>query len=119
MHLMEQELAPAVLPTAASSVLRLAKFFPKTGLIRIPIRVTGKGSRIEKFTERTRIEYGSVDTVVFGSALPLELNDALHLQTPDGTNSVEAVVVAMLYCEGGRAIAAKLLSEIPKWMHKS
>jgi hypothetical protein len=119
MQLVEQEFGAAVLPTAASSVLKLARFFPKAAPMRIPVRVTGKGSRIEDLTERTRIEYRAADAVVFGSALPLELNDVLHLQNSDGSFEVEAVVVAMLYCEGGRAIAARFLSEIPDWTHKS
>lgn len=119
MQVVEQDLSAPVLPTTASSVFRLAKFFPKATPMRISVRVTGKGTRIENLTEKTRIEYGAADAVVFGSALPLELNDVLHLQNSDGSLAVEAVVVAMLYCEGGRAIAARFLSETPNWIHKS
>lgn len=118
MQLMTQDTAAVVLPSVDSSVRRLARFFPSTTPVRFPVRVTGKGTRVEDLREQTRIEFGSADTVLFGCELPLELNDLVFLRSPDKSFEAEAIVVAMLYCNGGRAVAARFTSEVPNWIIK-
>src|SRR5262247_1269942 len=107
-----------------SVVGRLAQFFPGAMGIRIPITVTviqyqeprtqvlrarrdapsaqssrptakQNGNGAHELSENAVIEYGTAQEVLFASALPLEFEDRVRLETADGSLRAEAHVVAV------------------------
>jgi hypothetical protein len=95
-------------------VAKLAEFFPHATPVRIPVRVTYKGS----LSENTVIEFGTPSEVLFASNLPLEFADSLRLKNADGSLDAAVVVVAMQYRGGETAIAARFSDEVSNWIVK-
>lgn len=109
------------LPSAAnsSSVGKLAEFFPDAVAVRIPVRVTGLGSRgSSPLSENTIIEFGTPQEVLFSSSLPLEFEDRVKLENADGSLKAEASVVALQYQSGSTAVAARFAGVVHNWIIK-
>lgn len=104
-------------PTEQTCVEKLAQLFPSASAIRIPVRVTtaGAGRRLQ---EQTVIEFGTAHEVLFSSSLPLEFEDRVRLVNSDGSFDARATVVAVRYHEGGKAVAARFVSEVGNWIIK-
>ena len=109
--------ASAAATARESSTSKLAKFFPQSTPVRIPVRLTrvGNGSPL---TESTVIEFGTPREVLFTSTLPLEFADKLHLRNSDGSLDTEACVVALQYNNGHTAVAARFTQEVANWIVK-
>ena len=112
----ETVLAPR--PEGVSLVGKLAQFFPDATAVRIPVLVSGVDARGQDLSEHTIIEFGTPDEVLFASNLPLEFDARVHLETPDGSLSADASVVAVQYHNGKVAVAARFLRQIPNWIIK-
>ncbi len=109
--------ATAQSPENMTFVAKLAQFFPEATPVRIPIRVTGTTISGRPFSERTVIEYGTAQEVIFGSHLPLEFADKFRLENLDGSLNANATVVALHYCEGKTtAVAARFEGEVANWI---
>src|SRR5262245_44919938 len=128
--------------TEESVVGRLAQFFPGAMGIRIPITVTvvpnfemqasskrtaaqslkpaakRNGNGAPELSENAVIEYGTAQEVLFASALPLEFEDRVRLETDDGSLRAEAHVVAVQYHDGRMAVAVRFSREISNWIIK-
>jgi hypothetical protein len=101
-----------------SQVSQLAKFFPDSAPVRIPVRLTFAGSG-GPLSEQTVIEFGTPREVLFVSSLPLEFADKLRLENADGSLEADASVVALQYHNGRTAVAARFTREVRNWIVKS
>ena len=95
---------------------RLARLFPNATRMRIPIRVKGLSARVQNLGEKTVIELGTCQAVLFRSTLPLEINDVLRVQNSNGSFAADIVIVATQTFEKGCAVAARFVSEVPNWI---
>jgi len=68
--------------------------------------------------ERTVIEFGTPQEVLFACAVPLEFGDVVHLRNSDGSLDAEASVVAVQYHLGKTIVAARFLQNITNWIIK-
>ena len=95
---------------------QLARFFPSTKAIRIPVQVTvarAGGS----LREATVLEFGGLEHAIFLSALPLEFDDRVTLaREGKSSDAAEGTVVAAQYHEGRKAIAVRLSQNSCHWV---
>ncbi|HEX4004169.1 MAG TPA: hypothetical protein VHX36_16075 [Candidatus Acidoferrales bacterium] len=99
-------------------VEKLSQLFPGASAIRIPVRVTTAGGGRRRLQEQTVIEFGTAHEVLFSSSLPLEFEDRVRLVNSDGSFDARATVVAVRYHGGGKAVAARFVSEVGNWIIK-
>jgi hypothetical protein len=101
-----------------SCLVKLAEFFPGAISVRIPVLVARTGAGGTASTEQTVIEFGTPDTVLFASSLPLDFEDRLRLENSDGSLNIEADVVAVQLDGGKTAVAARFCGNVPNWIIK-
>jgi hypothetical protein len=97
---------------------KLARLFPSASAVRIPVRVTTLATAMRPSQEQTVIEFGTVNEVLFSSGLPLEFEDGVRVVNSDGSLDTSAVVVAVRYHEGRKAVAARFVGEVRNWIIK-
>lgn len=68
--------------------------------------------------ERTVIEFGTCQEVLFACTTPLEFADIVQLRNSDGSLDTEASVVAVQYHPGTTIVAARFLKAVPNWIVK-
>jgi len=85
---------------------RLARFFPRLVPLRIPVQVTAVRGGRSTIREATLVEFGGSEHAIFVCTLPLEFDDRVKLEG-DRRNCAEAIVVAVQYHEGRKAVAVK------------
>jgi hypothetical protein len=102
-----------------SAVERLVAIFPEASPVRVPVLVVASRKEGRDLKEDTVIEFGTSRVVFFFSRLPLELEEKILLRNADGSLGIEAIIIALQYEEGHRAIAARFLAEDRKWIIKS
>jgi hypothetical protein len=122
--LAHQATATARTPQNASAVAGLARFFPESTPVRIPVQLArtlqpGEASSTTTFTESIVIEFGTPREVLFACNTPLEFADVLRLRNSDGSLDIEASVVAVQYHPGSTVVAARFRGEVPNWIVKS
>jgi len=119
--LAEQATAPSRSAYGSSSVAGLARFFPESTPVRIPVqlaRCCGEAGLPGNFSESTVIEFGTPREVLFACATPLEFADVVRLRNSDGSLDIEASVVAVQYHPNQTVVAARFRSEVPNWIVK-
>lgn len=99
-------------------VQKLAELFPAASPVRIPVRVSAVSAGRRRLQERTIIEFGTPNEVLFASTLPLEFEDRLRLANSDGSFDTAATVVAVRYHDGRKAVAARFAEEVENWIIK-
>lgn len=99
-------------------VEKLAQLFPTASPVRIPVRITALSTGRRRLHEQTVIEFGTANEVLFASILPLEFEDHLRLANSDGSLDARAIVVAVRYHDGRKAVAARFESEVGNWIIK-
>lgn len=104
--------------TSDSCVEKLAQLFPGASRMRIPVRVATLGPGPRRLHEQTVIEFGTPQEVLFTSTLPLEFEDHVRLVNSDGSLDAHAIVVAVRYHNGGKAVAARFSAEVGNWIIK-
>ena len=95
---------------------QLARFFPQSRPVRIPVQVTslrGSGSRLR---EATVLEFGGPEHAIFLSTLPLEFDDRVRLEAVAQGRPAEATVIAVQYHEGRKAVAVRFLQGHSNWV---
>ena len=105
----------------SSSVAALARFFPDSAPVRIPVKLArccGEPLVAGNFIESSVIEFGTPREVLFACATPLEFADVVRLRNSDGSLDVQVSVVAVQYNPGKTVVAARFLSEVPNWIVK-
>jgi hypothetical protein len=94
---------------------QLARFFSQVQPIRLPVQVTALRRGGAKLREPTVLEFASAQHAIFVSRLPLEFDDHVRLQrTPHGPEA-DAVVVAVHYHEGQKAVAVRFTQGPCNW----
>ncbi len=66
--------------------------------------------------EATVIEFGGSEHAIFLSTLPLEFDDRVRLVGTREWRPAEAIVVAVQYHEGRKAVAVKFLQGACDWV---
>jgi len=119
-----------------SLVSRLAGFFPGAVAVRIPIKITtssqksgvgsqelqrqkpdkNNGNGAGEASENTVIEFGTAQEALFACSLPLEFEDRVRLENPDGTLQTDGDVVAVQYHEGRTAVAVRFARKMANWI---
>jgi hypothetical protein len=94
---------------------QLARFFPKLPPVRIPVRVSSFRSGKSSMQEATVVEFGTGDYAIFLSKLALEFDDRVRL-VRDGGRPTEAIVIALQYHQGRKAVAVRFLDRPCEWM---
>jgi hypothetical protein len=97
---------------------QLARFFPEVEVRRIPICVKALGRGTSRLQECTFVQFATDEIVIFPSTLPLEFDDHVRIERQGFGNAGEAIVVALQYYEGNKAIAVKLLDGLSDWISK-
>ena len=106
------------IPEAPTSVAKLAELFPSASPVRISVLLSGMCAGRERLQERTVLEFGTAQEVLFSSSLPLEFEDLIRIASLDQSLDVRAKVVAMRYDGGRKAVAARFVSEVENWIIK-
>lgn len=115
---MSREAKAASALVEPSCVEKLAELFPAASRVRLPVRVTAMSPGRRRLQEHTVIEFGTPHEVLFASALPLEFEDRLRLVNSDGSLDARAMVVAVRYYDGRKAVAARFIGEVGNWIIK-
>ena len=97
---------------------QLARFFPTLSTLQIPIKVSPLRPGPAKLQEATVVEYGTSEFAIFVSALPLEFDDRVRIARDGRGRPAEAVVIALQYHAGRKAVAVRFLEGPCDWMTK-
>jgi hypothetical protein len=96
---------------------QLARFFPGSEAVRVPVQVTALRSGGAKLREATVLEFGGAQHAIFLSTLPLEFEDHVRVQRDSRAGSAaDATVVAVQYHEGRKAVAVKFTQGLCDWV---
>ena len=101
-------------PEGSATVGRLARFFPTATPVRLPVNIIAEAGE----SERTTIEFGTAQEVLFASRLPLEFGQRVRVRNMDASLDIEACVVAMQWQRGQTAVAARFTHEVANWIVK-
>jgi len=112
------ELKAAEAREIETCVEKLAHLFPNASAVRIPVKVTTLATAMRPLQEQTVIEFGTANEVLFSSGLPLEFEDGVRVVNSDGSLDTSAVVVAVRYHDGRKAVAARFVGEVSNWIIK-
>jgi hypothetical protein len=99
-------------------VRELARLFPTASAVHLPVRVVKLGAGRKRLQERTIIEFGTTQEVLFVSTLPLEFEDQVRVLNSNGSLDACATVVAVRYHDGRKAVAARFLADVENWIIK-
>ena len=106
------EMGTATFQESASG--RLARIFPGATAMRIPVRLErGCGS-----AERTTIEYGTAQEVIFRTDTDLGFDESVRLLNDDGSFDVEARVIAVQWIDSRQAVAVRFMTPVTNWVVK-
>lgn len=97
---------------------QLARFFPDLALARVPVRITALRHGAQRLQEATLVQYAADEIIIFPTALPLEFDDRVRIEKEGNSRAGEAIVVALQYHEGNKAVAVKLLQGRCDWITK-
>jgi len=86
---------------------QLARFFPQAVAVRVPVQVTALRGGSTKLKEAAVLEFGNADSAIFLSTLPLEFDDRVRLEPNRKGCAADAVVIAVQYHEGRKAVAVR------------
>ena len=96
---------------------QLARFFPGMTEVRVPVQVTALRGGGSKLREATVLEFAGNQHALFLSRLPLEFDDHVRVERdPRGAPTADAIVVAVQYHEGRKAVAVKFTQGSCDWM---
>jgi hypothetical protein len=100
-------------------VAGLARLFPGVVPLRIPVHVSKGDAAGEDGREKTVIEFGTAEEILFVSRLPLDFDDTVRVRNLDGSLDVTAQIVAMRLHRSKMAFAARFLGEVANWIVKA
>ena len=95
---------------------QLARFFPQAKPVRISLQVTALRGGKTRLRETAVVEFGGAEHAIFLSTLPLEFDDHVRLEAEGRGRAADAVVVAVQYHEGNKAVAVRFLQGPCDWM---
>jgi len=96
---------------------QLARFFPGSAAVRVPVQIITLRGGGAKLREATVLEFGGAQHAIFVSTLPLEFEDHVRVQRGSRAGvAVDATVVAVQYHEGRKAVAVKFTQGLVDWV---
>ncbi len=95
---------------------QLARFFPQAKPVRISLQVTALRGGKTRLRETAVVEFGGAEHAIFLSTLPLEFDDHVRLEAAERGRAADAVVVAVQYHEGNKAVAVRFLQSPCDWV---
>lgn len=95
---------------------RLARFFPTTSSVRVPVQITALRAGSARLREATVVEYGGTEHAIFLSSLPLEFDDQVRIERDRKGCTADATVIAVQYHEGRKAVAVRFLRGPCVWV---
>jgi hypothetical protein len=95
---------------------QLARFFPQAAAVRVPVQVTALRGGHTKLREATVLEFGNVEFAIFLSTLPLEFDDRVRIELNRKGCVADAVVIAVQYHEGRKAVAVRFAQGPCDWV---
>ncbi|GAC1620782.1 MAG: hypothetical protein PVS2B2_16970 [Candidatus Acidiferrum sp.] len=95
---------------------QLARFFPELAVVRVSVHITAVLQGNSQLQEITLVEFAAGEILIFPSSLPLEFDDRIRIKKEGKAGSQEAIVVALQYHEGSKAVAVKLLQGPSDWI---
>ena len=107
---------PALAANEQSCAEQLARFFPQSAPVRIPVQVTAPRGGSAHLKEATVVEFSGGDHAIFISTLPLEFGDRVKLEATMKGIFAEATVDAVQYHEGRKAVAVRFLNGHGDWV---
>ena len=69
-----------------------------------------------RLRETAVVEFGGAEHAIFLSTLPLEFDDHVRLEAAERGRAADAVVVAVQYHEGNKAVAVRFLQGPCDWV---
>lgn len=103
---------------AASGTVELARFFPEATQVRVRAILKPRHGAGGAVRETVTVEFASAEHAIFVSALPLEFDDLVQLQSAEGTHRSEARVIAVQYHDGRKAVAVQFANALTSWVKK-
>lgn len=113
-----QQAGMASVAADQTCVEKLAQLFPGALPVRLPVRVMTVGTGRQRLQEKTVIEFGTSQEVLFASTLPIEFEDRVRVVNSDGSLDARAKVVAVRYHDGMKAVAARFVAQVENWIIK-
>jgi hypothetical protein len=95
---------------------QLARFFPGTAAVRVPVQVIALGGGRAKLREVTVLEFSGTQHAIFLSTLPLEFEDRVRVRRDSDGGTADATVVAVQYRQGRKAVAVKVREGSCDWV---
>ena len=96
---------------------QLARFFPAAQAVRVPVQVTAVRGGRAKLREATVLEFAATEHAIFLSTLPLEFDDRVRLESDSQAHPpADAIVIAVQYHEGRKAVAVKFTQGPCDWV---
>jgi hypothetical protein len=95
---------------------QLARFFPRTAPVRIPVQVTALRTRDSRLRESTVVEFSAREYAIFLTTLPLEFDDRIRIERDKKGWVAEATVIAVQYHEGRKAVAVRFSDGPCDWV---
>ncbi|HXY23197.1 MAG TPA: PilZ domain-containing protein [Candidatus Acidoferrum sp.] len=95
---------------------QLARFFPQSMPVRIPVQVTAPRGGSAHLREATVVEFSGGGHAIFISTLPLEFGDRVKVEATMKGIFAEATVDAVQFHEGRKAVAVKFLNGHGDWV---
>ncbi len=95
---------------------QLARFFPHTKPVCIPVQVTVVRTGNALPPEEAIVEFGGLEHAIFVSALPLEFDDRVRIERDQKGSPAEAAVIAVQYHDGCKAVAVRFLGGRCDWV---
>jgi hypothetical protein len=102
--------------TEQTCVERLSRLFPNALPVRIPVKIERLRAGRRRLHEQTLIEFGTAREVLFASTLPLEFEDHVRVVNSDGSLDAQAMVVAVRYHNGNKAVAVRFMDDVKNWI---
>ena len=97
---------------------RLARFFPDAKPVQVRAVLTPLRSGAKQVRESVLLEFASAEKAIFSSGLPLEFDDRVRLRHVEGNAECEAIVVAVQYQGGRKAVAVQFAGEQRLWVKR-
>jgi hypothetical protein len=106
----------AVTSAEGNCAERLSRFFPQAKPVRRPVQVSSLRPGNSRLRESTVVEFGGPLYAILLTTLPLEFDDRVKLQGDTPGRVAEAVVIAVQYHEGRKAVAVRFSDGPCDWI---
>ena len=93
-------------------------FFPRLNRCRFAAVLAPLRSGANQVHESVVVEFASAERAIFSSRLPLEFDDRVRLSDAEGTAECDAIVVAVQYHDGRKAVAVQFADKQIFWVKR-